>query len=252
MPDLAGFVVKADSEGRLGPSSYGRTHADAANLIARALKPHGGMLVYRAFVYNHHLDWRDLKADRARAAYDNFAALDGKFDDNVVVQIKHGPIDFQVREPVSPLIGAFRHTNQVLELQITQEYTGQQRHLCFLAPMWKEVLDFDLRVDQTETPVKTASSGRAFHQPIGGFVGVANVGQDGNWLGYDLAQANLYAFGRLSWHPDAPVHAVLNEWTRLTFGDDPMVVAGANWLWLRAPSFRWSLGPRMKNTPGPP
>jgi alpha-glucuronidase len=225
VPDLAGFLVKADSEGRLGPSTYGRTHADAANLIARALKPHGGILVYRAFVYDHHLDWNDLKADRARAAYDNFAALDGKFDDNVVVQIKYGPIDFQVREPVSPLIGALRHTNQALELQITQEYTGQQRHLCFLAPMWEEILDFDLHTDEKETQVKAISSGRAFHQPIGGFVGVANIGQDRNWLGYDLAQANLYAFGRQAWNPDLSASAMLDEWTRLTFGDDARVVA---------------------------
>jgi len=229
VPDLAGFLVKADSEGRLGPSTYGRTHADAANLIARALKPHGGALVYRAFVYNHHLDWNDLKADRARAAYDNFASLDGKFDDNVVVQIKYGPIDFQVREPVSPLIGALRHTSQALELQITQEYTGQQRHLCFLAPLWKEIFDFDL-ADEKGTQVKAISSGRAFHRPTGGFVGVANVGQDKNWLGYDLAQANLYTFGRLAWNPDLSAMSVLEEWTRLTFGDDPTVVAAVEQL----------------------
>jgi alpha-glucuronidase len=224
VPDLAGFVVKADSEGRLGPSSYKRTHADAANLIARVLKPHGGILVYRAFVYNHHLDFNDLKADRARAAYDNFAALDGKFDDNVVVQIKYGPIDFQVREPVSPLISALRHTNQALELQITQEYTGQQRHLCFLAPMWKEILDFDLRVDDKEAPVKTVSSGRNFHRSLGGFIGVANVGLDANWLGFDLAQANLYAFGRLAWNPEFSPKEIIDEWTKLTFSDAPQVV----------------------------
>ena len=225
VPDFAGFLVKADSEGRLGPSTYGRTHADAANLIARALKPRGGILVYRAFVYNHHLDWNDLKADRAKAAYDNFAALDGKFDDNVVVQIKYGPIDFQVREPVSPLIGALRRTNQAVELQITQEYTGQQRHLCFLVPMWKEILDFDLHADERETLVKMVSSGRAFHRPTGGFIGVSNVGLDGNWLGYDLAQANWYAFGRLAWNPNLSAGKIVDEWTRLTFGNDPLVVA---------------------------
>src|SRR6185312_11314936 len=176
-----------------------------------------------------HLDWNDLKADRARAAYDNFASLDGKFDDNVVVQIKYGPIDFQVREPVSPLIGALRHTSQALELQITQEYTGQQRHLCFLAPLWKEIFDFDL-ADEKGTQVKAISSGRAFHRPTGGFVGVANVGQDKNWLGYDLAQANLYTFGRLAWNPDLSAMSVLEEWTRLTFGDDPTVVAAVEQL----------------------
>ena len=147
IPDFGGFVVKADSEGRAGPSSYGRTPADAANVIARALRPHGGVLFYRAFVYDHHLDWRNLKNDRARAAYDIFHPLDGRFDDNVIIQIKYGSIDFQAREPVSPLFGGLEKTNQGIELQITQEYTGQQRHLCFLPPMWKEVLDFDLRVN---------------------------------------------------------------------------------------------------------
>jgi alpha-glucuronidase len=225
IPDLGGFLVKADSEGRVGPSAYHRTHAEAANVIARALKAHGGVLIYRAFVYNHHLNWNDVKADRARAAYDNFAALDGKFDDNALVQIKYGPIDFQVREPVSPLIGALRHTNQLLELQITQEYTGQQRHLCFLAPMWKEVLDFDLHVGDEATPVRQISSGQSFHRPIGGFVGVSNVGLDINWLGADLAQANLYAFGRLAWNPELSAEEIVKEWARLTFGNDPRVVS---------------------------
>jgi alpha-glucuronidase len=211
VPDLGGFLMKADSEGRVGPSAYGRTHADAANVIARALKPHGGVLIYRAFVYNHHLDFNDLKADRARAAYDNFAPLDGKFDDNAMVQIKYGPIDFQVREPVSPLIGALPHTHQLLELQITQEYTGQQRHLCYLAPLWKEVVDFDF----AKAPVKKI---------VAGFVGVSNVGLDGNWLGFDLAQANLYSFGRMAWNPDLSPREIVSEWTRLSFGDDPAVV----------------------------
>ncbi len=228
VPDLGGFLMKADSEGRLGPSAYGRTHAEAANVIARALKPHGGVLIYRAFVYNHHLDYNDLKADRARAAYENFAPLDGQFDDNALVQIKYGPIDFQVREPVSPLIGALRHTNQVLELQITQEYTGQQRHLCYLGPMWKEVLDFDMHAgfhaNGGSSPVKEIVSGESFRRPLGGFVGVSNVGLDGNWLGFDLAQANLYGFGRLAWDSDLSAREIVEEWTRLTFGEDPAVV----------------------------
>ncbi len=224
VPDFAGFLVKADSEGRLGPSSYHRTHADAANLIARALNPHHGVLVYRAFVYNHHLDWNDLKADRAKAAYDNFAPLDGKFDDNVIIQIKYGPIDFQVREPVSPLIGALRQTNQALELQITQEYTGQQRHLCFLAPMWNEILNFDLQAGGPNTPVKEISAGKTFHRRLGGFVGVSNVGLDANWLGHDLAQANLYTFGRLAWNPSLSAREIVDEWTKLTFSDDRTVV----------------------------
>src|SRR5271165_761363 len=185
IPDLAGFVMKADSEGRAGPSTYGRTHADAANVVARALKSHGGLLFYRGFVYDHHMDWRNLKNDRARAAYDNFHGLDGKFDDNVVVQIKHGPIDFQVREPASPLFGALEKTNEAIELQITQEYFGQARHTVFLAPMWKETLDFD-----------------AVKARVTGFAGVSNVGLDDNWFGNELSQANLYAFGRLAWNPD--------------------------------------------------
>src|SRR5262249_10000250 len=194
IPDLAGFGLKADSEGRLGPSAYGRSHADAANVIARALAPHHGVLFYRGFVYDHHMDWRNLKNDRARAADDNFRALDGRFDDNVVLQIKHGPIDFQVREPVSPLFGTLTRTNQAIELQITQEYTGQQRHVCFLVPMWKEALDFDLAVRPGGTPVRDLVTGRTFERRLGGFVGVSNVGLDANWLGHDLAQANLYGF----------------------------------------------------------
>lgn len=224
IPDFGGFVVKADSEGRLGPSTYGRTPADAANVIARALKPHGGAVFYRAFVYNHHLDWRNLKNDRAKAAYDNFHPLDGSFDDNVVIQIKNGPIDFQVREPVSPLFAGLRHTNEAIELQITQEYTGQQRHLCFLVPMWKEALDFDMRVDANATPVKEIVAGRVFRRPAGGFVGVANVGMDATWLGSPMAMANLYGFGRLAWDPNLSAEQIVDEWTRLTFGNDPLVL----------------------------
>jgi alpha-glucuronidase len=224
IPDFGGFVVKADSEGRLGPSTYGRTPADAANVIARALKPHGGVLFYRAFVYNHHLDWHDLKNDRAKAAYDNFHPLDGAFDDNVIIQIKNGPIDFQVREPASPLFAGLHRTNEAIELQITQEYTGQQRHLCFLVPMWKEVLDFDMHIDGNATPVKDLVAGSVFHRPTGGFVGVANVGIDANWLGSPLAMANLYGFGRLAWDPNLSPEKIVDEWTRLTFGRDPLVV----------------------------
>jgi alpha-glucuronidase len=224
IPDFGGFVVKADSEGRSGPSAYGRTEADAANVIARALKPYGGVVFYRAFVYNHHLDWRNLKNDRAKAAYDIFHPLDGAFDDNAIVQIKNGPIDFQVREPASPLFAGLRRTNEAIELQITQEYTGQQRQLCFLVPMWKEVLDLDMHLDDRETPVKDLVAGRVFHRPTGGFVGVANVGLDANWLGNSLAMANLYGFGRLAWNADLSAEKIVEEWTRLTFGNDPLVV----------------------------
>lgn len=224
IPDFAGVVIKADSEGRSGPSTYGRSHADAANVIARALKPHGGVVFYRAFVYNHHLDWRNLKNDRAKAAYDNFHSLDGKFDDNAIVQIKNGPIDFQVREPASPLFAGLQRTNEAIELQITQEYTGQQKQLCFLVPMWKEVLDFDMRIDDRHTPVKNLVSGRVFHRSLGGFSGVANVGTDANWLGSPLAMANLYGFGRLAWNPNLTSEKIIDEWTRLTFGSDSTVL----------------------------
>jgi alpha-glucuronidase len=224
VPDLGGFVLKADSEGRLGPSAYGRTHADAANVIARALKPHGGLIFYRGFVYDHHMDWRNARNDRARAAYDNFHALDGAFDDNVVLQIKHGPIDFQVREPASPLFGALERTNQAIELQVTQEYTGQQRHLCFLVPMWKTVLDFDMHAAAEATPVKALVAGKTFHRPTGGFVAVSNVGRDPSWLAHPLAVANLYGYGRLAWDPDLGADRIAEEWTRLTFGHDPRVV----------------------------
>ena len=224
VPDFAGFVLKADSEGRLGPSAYGRTHADAANVIARPLAPHGGVLFYRGFVYDHRMDWRNLKNDRARAAVDNFKALDGLFDDNVILQIKNGPIDFQVREPASPLFGTLQKTNQAIELQITQEYLGQQRHIVYLAPMWKDVLDFDLQVKGPGTPVRELVSGRTFSRPLGGVIGVSNVGLDENWLGHHLAMSNLYAFGRLAWDATRSSEELADEWTRLTFGADLRVV----------------------------
>jgi alpha-glucuronidase len=230
IPDFAGFVIKADSEGRVGPSKYGRTPAQAANTVARALRPHGGVVLYRGFVYNNHLDWNDLKADRARAGYDNFRALDGKFDRNVVIQVKHGPIDFQVREPVSPLFAALRHTSQAIELQITQEYTGQQRHMVFLVPMWKVALDTDMRVENRSTPVSEIVEGKSFHQPLGGFVGVANVGLDTNWLHHPMAMANLYGFGKLAWNPELTTAEITDCWTRLTFGNDPKVVFIVNGL----------------------
>jgi alpha-glucuronidase len=225
IPDFGGFVLKADSEGRVGPSAYGRTHADAANVVARALAPHGGVIFYRGFVYDHHMDWNNPKNDRARAAYDNFHPLDGQFEDNAIVQIKHGPIDFQVREPPSPLFGALERTNQAIELQITQEYMGQARHTVFLAPMWKEALDFDMHVgSRGPAAVKALVAGRTFHRPIGGFVGVSNVGLAPNWFNNQLSQANLYAFGRLAWNPDVTSRQIADEWTRLTFGSDPRVL----------------------------
>ena len=232
IPDFAGFVMKADSEGRSGPSQYGRNAADAANVIARALKPHGGIMMYRAFVYNHHLDWHDMKADRARAAYDYFHLLDGKFEDNVVIQIKYGPIDFQVREPVSPLFGAMKRTSEAIELQVTQEYLGQQRHLVFLPPMWKETLDFDMHQASGDgrqasgdepTPLKEIVAGKTWDRSLGGYNAVVNVGLDQYWLGHPLAMANLYGYGRLAWNPNLTSEQIADEWTRLTFGNDQKV-----------------------------
>lgn len=222
IPDFAGFTVKADSEGQPGPASYGRTPADAANVLANALKPHGGVVLYRAFVYNHHLDWNDPKADRARAAYEIFHPLDGKFADNVIVQTKEGPIDFQAQEPVSPLLGGLEKTSQAMELQITQEYLGQQRHLVYIAPMWKWVLDFDLRAENRATPVKDLIAGKTFHRNLGGMIGVASIGRE--WLGSPLAMANLYAFGRLAWNPNLTPEQIAEEWTRQTLGNDAQVV----------------------------
>ena len=212
--DFGGFVVKADSEGQPGPFGYGRSHADGANLLAAALEPFGGVVHWRAFVYNHHQDWRDRSTDRARAAYDHFVPLDGTFHANVVLQVKHGPIDFQPREPLSPVLAAMPATSLAIELQATQEYTGQQRHLCYLAPQWSELLRFPL----TGRPVAELAGG--------GLVAVANAGDDPFWTGHPLAQANLYAFGRLAWDPGADPGALLDEWISLTFGpDDPALRA---------------------------
>ncbi|MEU9312800.1 alpha-glucuronidase [Streptomyces sp. NPDC048256] len=208
IPDFGGFVVKADSEGQPGPFTYGRSHADGANMLAAALAPHGGTVHWRAFVYDHHQDWRDRSTDRARAAYDHFAPLDGKFAGNAVLQVKHGPMDFQVREPVSPVLGALPRTRVAVEVQATQEYTGQQRHVCWLGPMWSEALRFRPEGEQRPSVAELAR---------GGLVAVANVGDDPFWTGHPLAQANLYTFGRLAWQPAADPQRILDEWIALTF-----------------------------------
>ncbi|WP_433124556.1 alpha-glucuronidase [Micromonospora sp. CA-240977] len=214
IPDFGGYLVKADSEGQPGPFSYGRDHADGANLLADALAPHGGVVHWRAFVYNHHQDWRDRSTDRARAAYDHFAPLDGRFRTNVILQVKYGPVDFQTREPVSPVIAAMPATRLAVELQVTQEYTGQQRHVCHLGPWWSEVLRF----------APWGPGGRSVADVVagaegvgGGLVAVANTGDDLFWTGHPLAQANLYSFGRLAWDPRLDPTAVLDEWMTLTF-----------------------------------
>lgn len=218
IPDFGGFLVKADSENRPGPFTYNRNHAEGANMLAAALKPYGGLLIWRCFVYNCQQDWRDLTIDRAKAAYENYHYLDGSFADNVILQIKNGPMDFQVREPVSPLIGTMERTNQMLELQITQEYTGQQRHLCYLVPQWKEILDFDTRAKGQGYPVKKLVNGSTFPMKHCGITAVSNIGTDYNWTGHYLAQANLYGYGRLTWDPDLATETITEEWIISTFG----------------------------------
>ncbi|ESU73075.1 alpha-glucuronidase [Geobacillus thermopakistaniensis] len=232
IPDFGGFVVKADSEFRPGPFTYGRDHAEGANMLAEALAPFGGLVIWRCFVYNCQQDWRDRTTDRAKAAYDHFKPLDGQFRENVILQIKNGPMDFQVREPVSPLFGAMPKTNQMMEVQITQEYTGQQKHLCFLIPQWKEVLDFDTYAKGKGSKVKKVIDGSLFDYRYSGIAGVSNIGNDPNWTGHTLAQANLYGFGRLAWNPDLSAEEIANEWVVQTFGDDSQVVETISWMLL--------------------
>ncbi|MEE6259755.1 alpha-glucuronidase [Plantactinospora sonchi] len=221
IPDFGGFVVKADSEGQPGPFGYGRSHADGANVLAEAVAPFGGAVHWRAFVYNHRQDWRDRSTDRARAAYDHFAPLDGQFRDNVILQVKYGPIDFQVREPISPVIAAMPATRLAVELQVTQEYTGQQRHVCYLGPLWSEVLGFG-PWGADGPSVADVAAGRTADvagPPVGGggLAAVSSVGDDPFWTGHPLAQANLYAFGRFAWNPRLDPLAILDEWIDLTF-----------------------------------
>ncbi|KAI1476051.1 glycoside hydrolase family 67 protein [Daldinia eschscholtzii] len=226
VPDLAGFLVKANSEGQPGPLTYGRTLSDGANLFAKAVKPHGGIVMFRAFVYdNQHLNERNWKDDRANAAVDFFRGLDEKFDDNVVVQVKYGPIDFQVREPPSPLFAHLKQTASAIELQVTQEYLGQQCHLVYLPPLWKTILDFDLRVDGEKSVIGTdILSGKRFNKKgLTGYAAVVNVGQNATWLGSHLAMSNLYGYGRLAWDPTVDEVVILEDWTRLTFGLDDTV-----------------------------
>ncbi|EFQ29248.1 glycosyl hydrolase family 67 middle domain-containing protein [Colletotrichum graminicola M1.001] len=228
IPDMAGYLVKANSEGQPGPLTYNRTLADGANLFARELKNHGskrGIVMFRAFVYDHlTLNESDWHADRANAQVEFFKHLDGQFDDNVIVQIKYGAIDFQVREPVSPLFANLKETSMAIELQISQEYLGQQDHLVYLPPLWKTILDFDLRIDGQPSPVRDILSGKRLDRPLGGYAGVINVGANSTWLGSHLAMSNLYAYGRLAWNPTDDVVAIVQDWSRLTFGLNRKVV----------------------------
>ena len=213
IPDFGGFLVKANSEGLPGPQDFGRTHADGANMLADALKPYGGIVMWRAFVYNPD------EKDRAKQAYQEFVPLDGQFRDNVIVQVKNGPIDFQPREPFSPLFGAMRKTAIMPELQITQEYLGQGNHLVFLATMWKEFLDTDTHAQGNGTTIAKLSTGQVYPQKITAIAGVANIGDDANWCGHHFAQANWYAFGRLAWNNLLTSDEIANEWITMTFSN---------------------------------
>jgi len=209
IPDFGGFVVKANSEGEPGPWDYHRTQADGADVIADALAPHGGTVFWRAFVYSA------TKEDRAKQAYDEFKPLDGHFRRNVIVQVKNGPIDFQPREPFSPLFGQMPKTHVGLEVQLTREYLGGDDGIVFLAPMWSEVLDSDTCSPRCGTPVKSTVTAMA---------GVANIGSDRNWTGSQFNQANWYAFGRLAWNPSLSPQQIATEWTRMTWSSNPKAV----------------------------
>ena len=210
IPDLTGFLVKADSEHRPGPFTYGRNHAEGANMLARALRPLGGTLVWRCFVYDCGQDWRDAATDRPMAAYEHYAGLDGCFDENVVLQIKHGPFDFQVREPVSPLLFAMPRTRKAMEVQLAQEYTGHQIDLYAMPPMWREVFD--------DLPPASLNAVAA----------VSNLGRDANWTGHDFAQFNLFAYGHMAWNPLCEPEALMRRWARLSYalkaGDEDRLV----------------------------
>ncbi|MGN0181322.1 MAG: alpha-glucuronidase [Candidatus Ornithomonoglobus sp.] len=224
LPQLGGFLIKADSEGRPGPFTYGRNQAEGANLLARAIKPYGGILIWRCFVYNCRQDWRDRKTDRARAGYDYFRELDGEFDDNVILQIKNGPMDFQVREAISPLFGAMPETNQMLEVQLAQEYTGQQIDLCYLIPWFKEVLGFRTHRTERSDTVADCVSGKMYNNRLCGMAAVCNTGDDYNWTGHDLAAANFYGFGRLAFDTSLTAEEIAEEWIRLTLGNTEPVI----------------------------
>lgn len=214
IPDFGGFLVKANSEGQPGPQNFGRTHADGANMMAEALEPYNGIVMWRAFVYN------PSDEDRAKQAYNEFMPLDGQFHDNVIIQVKNGPIDFQPREPFSPLFGAMKKTSVMPELQITMEYLGQSVHLVFLATLWEEFLKSETWQEGAGSTVARCTDGSIFNQKYSAIAGVANIGLDANWCGHDFAQANWYAFGRQAWNNTISSAQVAEEWIRLTFGPD--------------------------------
>lgn len=215
IPDFGGFLVKANSEGQPGPQNYGRTHADGANMLAEAVGPHGGRVMWRAFVYDNN-----VPEDRAKQAYNEFKPLDGKFRDNVLIQVKNGPIDFQPREPFHPLFGAMPQTPLMMEFQITQEYLGFATHLVYLAPLFKEVLEADTYAKGERSPVSNVIDGTLDQHALSAIAGVSNIGSDRNWCGHPFAQANWFAFGRLAWDHQQTSESIADDWLRMTFTND--------------------------------
>jgi alpha-glucuronidase len=218
IPDFGGFLVKANSEGQPGPRDYGRTQADGANVLANALKPHGGIVMWRAFVYSY-----DAK-DRAKQAYEEFTPLDGKFADNVLLQVKNGPLDFQPREPFSPLFGAMPKTNMMMEFQITMEYLGQGTSTVFLSPLFKETLESDTYERGKGSTIAKVIDGSLDNHALTGIAGVSNIGADRNWTGNVFGQSSWYAFGRLAWNNDLSSKEIADEWVRMTFSNDKKVL----------------------------
>jgi alpha-glucuronidase len=219
IPDFGGFVVKANSEGQPGPGDYGRSHADGANLLADALAPHGGTIFWRAFIYANKAN-----EDRAKQAYSELLPLDGAFRENVSLQVKNGPIDFQPREPFHPLFGAMSQTSLVAEFQLTQEYLGFATHLAYLGSLMQETLDADTFAAGPGSTVGRVLMGSVHRQSPSGMVAVANIGTDRNWCGHPFAQANWYAFGRLAWNPELTAETIADEWIRMTFTNDERFV----------------------------
>jgi alpha-glucuronidase len=220
IPDFGGFLVKANSEGQPGPQDYRRDHADGANVLAEALAPHGGVVIWRAFVYSS-----ETPDDRAKQAYNEFVPLDGKFAANVLVQVKNGPIDFQPREPFHPLFGAMPKTPLMMEFQITKEYLGFATHLAYLAPLYEEALDADTMVKGVGSTVAKVIDGELHGYQRTGMAGVSNIGADRNWTGSHFDQANWFAFGRLAWDPSLSAESIAQEWVRMTFSNDPAFVS---------------------------
>ncbi|MBN1116180.1 MAG: alpha-glucuronidase [Bacteroidales bacterium] len=219
IPDFGGFLVKANSEGQPGPQNYDRSHAEGANMLAEALAPHGGIVMWRAFVYSH-----EAPDDRAKQANNEFVPLDGQFNDNVMIQVKNGAIDFQPREPFHPLFGSMPNSSLALELQITQEYLGQGTHLAYLAPLYKECLDSDTYKTGKGTTVAKIIDGTIYQNEHTAIAGVSNIGNDKNWTGHLFGQANWYAFGRLAWNHNLSSELIAEEWIRQTFGNTPRLV----------------------------